>query len=28
MKKKDPYAALKIKEFSIFLVLRFAMVFA
>ena len=28
MKKKDPYAALRIKEFSVFLVLRFAMVFA
>lgn len=28
MSKKDPYAALRIKEFNIFLVLRFALVFA
>lgn len=28
MAKKDPYAALRIKEFNIFLVLRFALVFA
>ena len=28
MTKKDPYAALRIKEFNIFLVLRFALVFA
>ncbi len=28
MKKKDPYAALRYKEFNVFLVLRFAMVFA
>ena len=28
MKKKDPYAALRYKEFNMFLLLRFAMVFA
>ena len=28
MKKKDPYAALRYKEFNFFLVLRFIMVFA
>lgn len=28
MPKKDPYAALRIKEFNIFLILRFALVFA
>ena len=28
MSKKDPYAALRIKEFNIFLILRFALVFA
>jgi MFS family permease len=28
MKKKDPYAALRYKEFNVFLLLRFAMVFA
>lgn len=28
MSKRDPYAALRIKEFNIFLVLRFALVFA
>ena len=28
MAKKDPYAALRIKEFNIFIVLRFALVFA
>lgn len=28
MAKKDPYAALRIKEFNIFLILRFALVFA
>lgn len=28
MKKNDPYAALRFKEFNIFLILRFAMVFA
>ena len=28
LKKKDPYAALRYKEFNIFLLLRFAMVFA
>ena len=28
MKKNDPYAALRYKEFNIFLLLRFAMVFA
>jgi len=28
MKKRDPYAALRYKEFNIFLLLRFAMVFA
>ena len=28
MKKKDPYAALRYKEFNVFLMLRFAMVFA
>ena len=27
MKKKDPYAALRIKEFNIFLLVRFALVF-
>ena len=27
MKKKDPYSALRYKEFNIFLLLRFAMVF-
>ena len=27
MKNKDPYAALRIKEFNIFLVLRFILVF-
>ena len=28
MAKKDPYAALRIKEFNIFLLVRFALVFA
>ena len=28
MKKNDPYAALRFKEFNIFLIMRFAMVFA
>ena len=28
MNKKDPYAALRYKEFNVFLLLRFAMVFA
>jgi len=28
MKKKDPYAALRFKEFNIFLIVRFALVFA
>ena len=27
MKKKDPYAALRIKEFNLFLLVRFALVF-
>ena len=27
MKKKDPYAALRIKEFNIFLLVRFALIF-
>ena len=28
MQKNDPYAALRFKEFNIFLIMRFAMVFA
>ncbi len=28
MAKKDPYAALRYKEFTIFLLVRFALVFA
>ncbi|HBK83285.1 MAG TPA: MFS transporter, partial [Flavobacterium sp.] len=28
MAKKDPYAALRYKEFNLFLITRFAMVFA